>query len=57
MRWWMLTYGNHCMLCVSQIIMLYNLNVYSAVCQLYLNETGKKKKKAVIPHRPVFLLD
>ena len=23
--------------------MLYTLNLYSAVCQLYLNKTGKKK--------------
>jgi len=27
---------------VSQIIMLYTLNLYSAVCQLYLNKTGIK---------------
>ena len=27
---------------VSQIIMLYTLNLYSAVCQLYLNKTGRK---------------
>ena len=27
---------------VSQIIMLCTLNVYSAVCQLYLNKTGRK---------------
>ena len=31
------------MMYVSQIIMLYTLNVYSAVCQLYLNKTGRKK--------------
>ena len=24
--------------------MLYTLNLYSAVCQLYLNKTGRKKK-------------
>ena len=35
----MLTYyGNHFTEDVSQIIMLYTLNVYSAVCQLYLNK-------------------
>ena len=28
---------------VTQIIMLYTLNLYSAVCQLYLNEAGRKK--------------
>ena len=27
----------------SQIIMLYTLNLYSALCQLYLNKTGRKK--------------
>ena len=30
---------------VSQIIMLYTLNLYSAVCQLYLNKTGRTKRK------------
>ena len=30
------------MIYVSQIIMLYNLNLYSAVCPVYLNKTGKK---------------
>ena len=30
-----------CML--SQIIMLYTLKLYSAVCHLYLNKTGRKK--------------
>ena len=30
---------------VSQITMLYTLNLYSAVGQLYLNKTGKNKKK------------
>ena len=28
------------MMYVSQIIMLYTLNLYNAICQLYLNETG-----------------
>jgi len=28
---------------VSQIIMLYTLNFYSAVCQLYFNKAGRKK--------------
>ena len=31
------------MMYVSQIIMLYTLNLYSAVWQLYLNVTGRKK--------------
>ena len=30
------------MMCVSQMIMLFTLNLYCAVCQLYLNKTGKK---------------
>ena len=39
-----LTYcGHHFMMCISQIIMLYTLNLYSAVCQLYLNKIGRKK--------------
>ena len=29
------------MMCVGQIIMLYMLNLYSVVCQLYLNKTGR----------------
>ena len=32
------------MMYVNQITMLYTLNLYSAVCQLYLNETGRGKK-------------
>ena len=34
-------YGDYFMIYVSRIIMLYTLNLYSAVCQLYLNKTGK----------------
>ena len=33
------------MLYVSQIIMFYTLNLHSTVHQLYLNKTGRKKKK------------
>ena len=29
---------------VSQIVMLYTLNLYKTICQLYLSKTGKKKK-------------
>ena len=32
----------------SKIIMLYTLNLYSAVCQLYLNKT--ERKKAIFAH-------
>ena len=32
------------MMYVNQIIMLYILNLYSAVSQLYLNKTGRKKR-------------
>ena len=32
------------MMYFSQTIMLYTLNLYSAVCQLYLDKTGKKIK-------------
>ena len=35
--------GNNFMMYVSQSIMLCTLNLYSAVCQLYLNKTGRKK--------------
>ena len=33
---------NHFMIYVSQIIMLYTLNIHNAVHQLYLNKTGGK---------------
>lgn len=29
----------------SQITMLYTSNVYSAICQLYLNKTKRRKKE------------
>ena len=29
------------MMYISQVIMLYTLNLYSAVCQLFLNKTGR----------------
>ena len=32
------------MLYVSQIIILYTLNLYNAICQFYLNKTGRKNK-------------
>lgn len=35
--------GNHFMMYTSQIIMLYTLNLYSTICQLYLNKTRRKK--------------
>ena len=35
------------MMYVSQIIMLYTLNLDSAVCQFYLNKTRKKKYKRI----------
>ena len=40
--------GHHFMMYVSQIIMLYTLNLYSAVCQLYLKKTGRKKLRVLI---------
>ena len=33
----------HLLMYVIQIIMLYTLNLHSAVCELYLNKTGRKK--------------
>ena len=38
------TCDKHFMMFVSQI-MLYTLNLYSTICQLYLSNTGRKKKK------------
>ena len=35
--------GNHFTMCV-EVIMLYTLNLYSAVSQLYLNKTGRRKQ-------------
>lgn len=41
MKGWMLTIltGNHFTMYVSQFIMLFTLNLHSAVCLLYLNKT------------------
>ena len=33
------------MMYLSKIIMLFTLNLYSAICQLYLNKTGREKIK------------
>ena len=33
----------------NQITMLHTLNLYSAVCQLYLNKTGKKRERESLP--------
>ena len=30
--------------------MLYTLNLYSAVCQVYLNKTGRRKKQNSVTH-------
>ena len=35
---------NHFMIFVSQIIMLYTLNLYPVVCQLHPSKIGRKKK-------------
>ena len=36
---------------VSQVIMLYTLKLYSAICQLYLNKTERVKKGSMlVPH-------
>ena len=32
------------MMYVTQIIMLYTLNLYNAICQLQINKTENKKK-------------
>ena len=41
-------FDNHFMMYISQIIMLYTLNLHSAVCQLYLNKTERKKLNSQI---------
>lgn len=33
------------MMYVNKIIMLYTLNLYSAICQLYINKTGRKRSQ------------
>ena len=44
MKGWMFIYcGNHFIIYVSQVIMLHTLNLHSAICQLYLNKTERKK--------------
>ena len=35
------------MMYVNQIIMLYTLNLHSAVCHLYFNKTEEEKKKPI----------
>ena len=37
-----LTCDNHFMMYINQIIVLLTLNLYSAICQLYLNKAGRK---------------
>lgn len=34
--------------CILQITVLYPLNLYGAVCQLYLHKTGRSKKRSHI---------
>ena len=36
------------MMYISQIIMLCTLDLYSDLCQLYLNKTGREKRKKMI---------
>ena len=45
------------MMYVSQIIMLYTSNLYSAVCQLHLNKTGGEKNKDNLHSEPESLPD
>ena len=50
MRWWVftiLTVVSHFMMFVNQITVLYTLNRYSAVCQLYLNKTRRQDKEII----------
>lgn len=44
-EWCLLNYfGNHLRLYVNQTIMLFAWNLHNDICQLFLNETGKKFK-------------
>ena len=36
--------GNYFMMYITQIILLYTLNLYKGICQLYLNKTGQKNR-------------
>ena len=38
-------HGNRFMIYISHTIMVYNLNLSTDVCQLFLNKTGKKKSQ------------
>ena len=40
-------FDEYYMLYLSQVIMLYIINLYSAVCQLYLNKIGRKKLNVI----------
>lgn len=44
-------YGNNFTTYVSQIIMLYTLNVYSAMRQAYLSKTGKSRWNSMCKER------
>ena len=48
------------MMYVSQIVILYTINMHSALCQLYLNKTGGKKCMAAIlfdTQNPIWSVD
>ena len=52
-------YGKYFTIHVNQTIMLYDLNLYSKVCQLFLNKTGKNisvKKKPINIFFPCVIL-
>ena len=38
---------------VSEIVMLHTLNLFSAVCELYLNKTGRKNNSKDLKTVPV----
>ena len=48
---------NDFMTYASKIVMLDSLNLYSAACQLYLNETGREKNQSIgYLHKDHYLL-
>ena len=44
---------NHSMMQASQILRLYILNLYNAVCPSYLNKTRREKKKSILQESSV----
>lgn len=46
-------HGKHLKLYLSQVTVLYALNLHPAICQPYLSESGKAKKMNTLLRKPV----